>query len=92
MKCEIFSASFKGICSYFPSIGETSVIAGGDENLLRQTKVNPSEVPAAVIPRLCLVWHHSSQSPLSFCLSVFLRLFPSVLFLRMPPFPGATGR
>lgn len=61
VKCDIFSASLKGICSYFPSIGETSGIAVGDENLLRQKKANPSEVPAAVIPRLRLIWHHSSQ-------------------------------
>lgn len=92
MKCDVFSASFKGICRYFLSVGETSVIAVRDENLLRQKKVKPSEVPAAVIARLRLVWHHSSQSPLRFCLSVFPHLFPSVLFPRIPPFPGVTHR
>lgn len=63
MKCDIFSASFKEICRYFPCIGETSVIAAvGDENLIKQKKLNTSEAPAAMVPRLCLTWHHSSQS------------------------------
>lgn len=92
VKCDVFSASFKGICSYFPSIGETSVIAVEDENLLRQKKVNLSEVPAAVFPGCVLFGIIPPSLHSGFCLSFFPYLFLCILLLRIPLVPGVSGR
>lgn len=56
--------------------GETSDIAVGDESLLKQNKINTSEVPAAVDPKLAsalsVLW------PLTFC-----RSSPVVMMMMM---------